>query len=157
MFFSCKRVIDTDDIINESKSIDIKNKALIDKGEKLRKKFIAKKLMKNAGDTFSIDSGIYYLDIALNIQLSNANSYLVEQDNFEKTIELNENQNFFTELELATIFINTKNFTDSIFSTIVSNNKIVNSISIKRLPIEDDYTQRKLAITIIIGRTLLND
>jgi hypothetical protein len=136
---------------------DEKTEAILNVAEDLRKRFIAKRLLKTGGSTFSIDSGIYYLDVALNIQKADAHSYTVEQDNFEKVIELSENQTNFTEEQLSVIFNNTCDFTDSVFATISASNKIVNNITVSRLPIEDDYTQRKVTITIIIGRTTLNN
>lgn len=155
--FSCKRVIEQEMDNKVSIKNDVKTQAILNVAEDLRKRFIAKRLMKTGGNTYSIDSGIYYLDVALNIQKSDAHSYTVEQDNFEKVIELSENQTNFSEEQLSVIFNNTCDFTDSVFAIISASNKIVNNITVSRLPIEDDYTQRKVSITIIIGRTTLNN
>ncbi len=155
--FSCKRVIEQEMDNKVSIKNDEKTEAILITAENLRLKMLTQKLKKNGGNVYSIDSGIYYLDVALNIQKSDAHSYTVEQDNFEKVIELSETQTNFTEEQLGVIFNNTLNFTDSVFATLSSNNKIINNISVSRLPIEDDYTQRKVYITIKIGRTILNN
>jgi hypothetical protein len=134
-----------------------KTEAVLKNAENLRRKMLVKKLMKSEGSTYSIDSGIYYLDVALNIQLADANSYTIEQDNFEKIIELNENQKDFNDIQMAEIFNNAIDYVDSVYNKINNAHKVINNISIKRLPIEDDQTQRKVSIVVVVGRTNLNN
>lgn len=131
--------------------------SILNKAEMMRKRFVSKQLGKSGGDILGVDSGLYYTCVASNIQLANANSFLIEQDNFEKIIELDENQTGFNEIQLQNIFTTTNSFANECLANISESNKIINSIQIYRLPIEEDFSQRKIIIEIRIGRTNLNE
>jgi hypothetical protein len=125
---SCKRT--TQDGVNNESGLknSEKTEAVLKNAENLRRKMLVKKLMKSEGSTYSIDSGIYYLDVALNIQLADANSYTIEQDNFEKIIELNENQKDFNDIQMAEIFNNAIDYVDSVYNKINNAHKVINCI-----------------------------
>ena len=104
-----------------------------------------------------MDSGIYYLSVALNKQLSNADCYIVEQNTFVKELELDGTMPSIDYTDLQILFEQISQFAKSSLNSIETadtSDLVIFNISIEKpsnmevMPLID----KKIRSTVRIGR-----
>ncbi|MCU0443148.1 MAG: hypothetical protein MUE96_12180 [Bacteroidia bacterium] len=104
-----------------------------------------------------MDSALFYVNTALNIEKGNADLYMIEQITFEKIFDFNANQLSLTEQDMNNLFDQMIAFVNAKLQSLENNqDRGVVAIYLNKLPLNEFSTEMRLVGNVLFGNKTLN-